>query len=204
MTIIQVGDFGWYPELIKERLPELPWPLYAIDGNHEYHPMLRGMDEVTEVKKNLFFVPRGKVLEIDGYKIGFMGGAHSVDIAWRRKDIDWWVDEEVTDENIAKLIDKKVDILVTHTPPTGFIMRNFGPINKNSWGLKPDWEDKSSLKIEKLWGEMGMPPLICGHMHKPVIDGQIKLLDINEMFFLKPGMNPVDWYQASADNRSKK
>ena len=137
VTIIQVGDFGWSPVFLNSMLPELPWPVYAIDGNHEYHPMLKGMDKVTEVKPNLFYVPRGTVLNIDGYDIGFMGGAHSVDKKWRQFGVDWWPDEEVTEQNINQMLAKvkSVDILVTHCPPKNFILRTFGPINKAYWGL---------------------------------------------------------------------
>ena len=202
ITIIQVGDFGWYPELLAGRLPELPWPLYAIEGNHERFPMLKGLNKVTEVKPNLFYVPRGTVLNIDGYDIGFMGGGESVDKAWRQQGIDWWPNERITKQNIRKLDGKKVDILVTHTPPINFIMRNFGPINKASWNLPYDWQDVSSMNIEKLWGNLGMPPIICGHMHGSKIDGKCKILDINEMFFLKPNMPlPIDWLEVAKDNK---
>lgn len=204
IKIIQVGDFGWSPTLLKD-FPKLPWPVYAIDGNHEYHPMLKGLDVVTEVKPNLFYVPRGTIMEIDGYQIGFMGGAHSVDKKWRSFGVDWWPDEEVTEQNINQMLAKNqpVDILVTHSPPKNFILRTFGPINKAYWCLPHDWEDISSMRIEKLWGELGMPPIISGHMHRPVIDGQCKMLDVNEMFFLQPGMKSVDWYEVARENHEK-
>jgi len=201
LKIIQVGDFGWYPYLLKE-WTTLPFPVYAIEGNHEYYPMLTDFTHVTEVKPNLWYIPRGTVKNIDGYDIGFMGGAHSVDRYQRREGFDWWPEEEVTEENIKKLANKKVDILVTHVPPYNVIQRNWGKINHRSWHLPYNWVDESSRRIEKMWGDMGMPPMICGHMHGSATDGNCRVLDINELVFLKPDMpKPIDWHAVAADNK---
>ena len=194
LKIIQVGDFGWEPSSLKGYI-ESPFPIYAIEGNHEYFPMLEGIMNVKEVRSNLFYVPRGTVMEIDGYKIGFMGGGESLDKAWRREGFSWWPRERVMAHDVGQFLkyNKKVDLLVTHTPPLNFIKRNFPPVNKAFWKLPEDWVDISSQNVEKLWGELGMPPVICGHMHRKIIDGQCRMLDINELLFLKPNMKPIDW-----------
>ena len=201
IKIIQVGDFGWYPHLLKDWDWKCPFPIYAIEGNHEYFPLVQNWTHVTEVKPNLWYVPRGTVMNIDGYDIGFMGGAHSVDRYNRREGISWWPEEEVTEQDIKKLSNKKVDILVTHVPTHTTIQRNWGPLNKASWGLPKHWVDTSSMLIEQMWMEMGQPPIISGHMHKSVIDGKHRVLDVNQPVFLQPDMpKPVDWYEVAKDN----
>ena len=183
LTIIQVGDFGFHKYTMKMWPTKFPWKVYAIDGNHEYFPLIE-YDVVTEVHDNLFFVPRGTTLTIEGYDIGFVGGAESVDKAWRAAGIDWWPKERVTEADINKLYGKKMDLLVTHAPPISVIKNRFSPINKQSWGLPADWIDESSNMIEKLWKELKYVPLVCGHMHASKWAPNYRILGINEMYFL--------------------
>lgn len=197
LEIIQVGDFGYWPGIDQQWFGNYPWKVYFIDGNHEYFPMLN-YATVTELHKNLFYVPRGSVLNIDGYEIGFMGGGFSVDFRYRKEGFDWFRAEEVLESDINKLRDKKLDILVTHTPPTNIILRNFGPLVKQHWGLRPNDMDTSAPRIERLWGELGFPPMICGHMHRSVVDSGCRILNINEIYAIPSREGPVDFTQPSA------
>lgn len=187
MLFIHVGDFGFWPDHMDSYPTDFPWPVYFIDGNHDYYPWMREYKEITEVRNNLFFVPRGSTMEIKGKTFGFMGGAFSPDLVYRQKDVDWWpTEEEVSENDIQKLIGKKIDVLITHTPPTNVILRHFGPLNTDSWGLKPGTVDYSALRIEKLWGELGMPQMFCGHMHRTLQDGNCRILNINEVVRWEP------------------
>lgn len=186
-TFIQVGDFGWYPDTIDKWPNDFPCKVYFIDGNHEYHPFRKGIADVTEIKPNLFYVPRGTVMNLAGYDIGFMGGADSVDKYMRVRTgqyADWWKEEQVSEEDIDKLMDKKIDILVSHCPPE--IARNacLPKLDRDSWGLPPTWQDVSSQRIEKLWKHLNFPKLYCGHLHRPFSWHGVRILDINESEFL--------------------
>jgi predicted phosphodiesterase len=179
---IQVGDMGWYEDTLElfHRLDlKLPW--YWIDGNHEDFSLLK-YKEVTEVAPNLFYVPRGTVMEIDGITVGFLGGAASVDKMYRLKQNMHWSEEElITDEDIAKFDGiSKVDLLITHCPPQSFIQKHFDPRFLLYFGLSESWRDPSADKVEALWERLGKPPLVCGHMHKSITDDNIRLLDCNE------------------------
>lgn len=184
ITIIQIGDFGFYPHCIEQWPKKYPWPVYAIDGNHEHFPMLRKYEQVEEVAYNLFYVPRGSVLNIEGYEIGFLGGGHSIDKAWRKEGVDWFKDEEITNEQIEKLVGKQLDILITHNPPARVMKRNFPPLVLRNWGLPMDWKDTCSVMVDNLWKSLGEPLMFCGHMHQSVVDGNCRILDINEVYFL--------------------
>src|SRR4051794_30179883 len=90
---VQVGDFGYWPQLAgKWERGRTGRPVYFIDGNHDYLPTLRKLDTITEVWPDAFYIPRGSVLTLDGKKIAFMGGAGSVDKAWRQPGLDWFSD----------------------------------------------------------------------------------------------------------------
>lgn len=183
-AIIQVGDFGFYPQILsylQEVKPHIP--VYAIDGNHEHFPMISHLTEVTEMAPNIFYVPRGTVMEIDGRKIGFIGGAGSVDKQYRlKRKLSWFPEEEVTEDDIKKFDGiNKLDILVTHTPPHRTVQRNFSPLNLLQFDLPVTWTDPSAKRIGKLWERLGRPKLICGHMHKSVSDENVLILDINQI-----------------------
>jgi len=60
-VVIQVGDIGIWPPYWDTI--DLPRKVYFIDGNHEYFPYLNGIIEVKEIRPNLFYVPRGTVME---------------------------------------------------------------------------------------------------------------------------------------------
>jgi hypothetical protein len=184
MVFLHVGDFGYWPLEINTWTKDFPWPVYFIDGNHEYFPWLVDLKEITEVKNNLFYVPRGTTMEFNGKQFGFMGGGFTPDyVVSERVDGKNWFpfDEEVKDNDIEKLMGAQIDVLVTHTPPTSIINRNFGPLNEAYWKLPHGTVDYSALRIEKLWANLGFPQMYCGHMHRVVQDGNCRILGINEV-----------------------
>ncbi|MBW3545117.1 MAG: metallophosphoesterase [Bacteroidetes bacterium] len=186
-AIIQVGDFGFYHEVMPKLQRIKPKiPIYAIDGNHEDHSIICDYTEVTEIGPNIFFVPRGTVMELDGRKIGFIGGAASVDKKWRLENGHHWSwREQITDEDIAKFDEiTELDILVAHCPPQCVIMRNFDQSQLQSWfGLPYGWIDPSAISVEALWNRLGRPKMFVGHMHRWVEDESVTILDINQVKF---------------------
>lgn len=182
-AVIQVGDWGWYPNRFPmyERL-KMNNKWYFIDGNHEHHWWLSRYVEVSEVLPNVHFIPRGTVLELDGKKIAFMGGAGSVDKAYNS---NWSDGEDILDEEIALLDDvTSVDLLITHCPPQSTIQKYFDVNDLRLFGLPNTWMDINADKIETLWKRLGEPPLVCGHMHRRVIDGTVRILDIEEIYYI--------------------
>jgi Icc-related predicted phosphoesterase len=184
-ALIQVGDFGWYNSKIQYfAAVDYQLPVYWIDGNHENHKLIY---ESTMPHPNCIFVHRGTVLELDGKKIGFLGGAASVDKEMRLQGYGHWSDKELIEESdVAKLDNiEQLDILVTHTPPQSVIDKNFDPNNLRFFNLNPKtWFDPSARHVEHLWNRLNNPTLICGHMHKAVQDRTCRILNIDELMFL--------------------
>lgn len=190
-VVIQVGDFGIYPGVLDQypqMFTDLPYKVYFIDGNHEDYNMLADIVESTNPEPdgtvkfmdNLYYVPRGTILDLGGRKFGFCGGAESVDYRMRVKGKDWFPEERVIQEDIEPLLNANIDILITHCPPDSVITRNFPPAYQ-SWDLPWGWVDKSAQMIETLWSSLGRPQLYCGHMHRSITDGTCRILDINEV-----------------------
>ncbi len=108
-AIIQVGDFGLFPgnEQKFYQVCQSDIPIYFIDGNHDDCTRWQNYDGVGKVfgNANLYYVPRGSVLELDGRTIAFMGGAASIDKHWRLKDGHHWdQNEEVTKVDVDRLL----------------------------------------------------------------------------------------------------
>lgn len=171
---IQVGDLGLHGDDLRAAgtgVPALARTVYYVTGNHDHEPWYRGIAQPTEMAPNLIYVPRGTVLELDGRRIAFLGGGDSiVDRAYRRRDVDWWPEERVTEADIARFHTVgRVDLLVSHTPPS-FVYHYFG--------LPPD---PSSLAVGQAWQMLGRPQVICGHLHMARAVGCVRVLDALEV-----------------------
>lgn len=202
VAMIQAGDFGMsWMEINKAKgssiYPHLP--VYIIEGNHEDFAQwidVNRDNKIKEVMHNVFFVPRGYILKLDDLNILFLGGASSIDKKYQGSSWDWREDIRPEDEkrffeNYNAFLEKhdgceKIDLMITHVPPKGVIDRNFDPKKKLMFDQPIDWQDKSAPVVEKIWKQVGEPQLFCGHMHKKVIDGNCRILDINEMIFYPP------------------
>lgn len=161
-AIVQVGDLCWHPD----RPPTLPEPfkVYFVDGNHDHVASLLCHAEPTELVRGWIYCPRGSVLELDGRRVGFLGGARSIDREVRVKDEPWWESEELTVAEARRLQGQSVDLLVTHTPPSSTV-----------WAM--GWEpDTTSVLVELVWKELGRPRLVCGHMHQRFRHGAVTVL----------------------------
>jgi predicted MPP superfamily phosphohydrolase len=126
-SIIQVGDFGYFPNLYPEFITYLnnlnpPIPIYFIDGNHDDHWNLPKSNEPVELFPSIFYIPRGYIYK----SILFLGGASSIDKHHRTIGIDWWPEEEISYKDyltsITNISNNQLDILITHTSPSNEVL----------------------------------------------------------------------------------
>lgn len=143
--VIQVGDFGFYnvcldkldkfhetlkrKNNIKEEYTydykplKFKKPVYAIDGNHENHEFIKKSNHKNwEEKYNIIYKSRGSWIDINGYKIGFLGGALNADRAQEGSTA-----KETTNYILNKQIERTLtewnsvggmDTVITHSCPT--------------------------------------------------------------------------------------
>lgn len=193
--IIQVGDFGYWPQL-EGKWRDLYLPvhrtIYFIDGNHDYIP---GLDIRSHLPTPIWdgraiYVPRGMVMSVDGVGILFCGGAKSLDRAWRPKDginHGWFEDEQLTEADIEHAVANVervggIDVMVTHAPPDDVVRKCFPESGLKMFDINPaTWIDESARLVQQLHEELGKPPLFCGHMHRSVKHEAVTILDINEI-----------------------
>lgn len=184
-AVVQVGDFGFYGHLLGNWTP-LSVPVYALDGNHEQHPLLNhDATEPYPVAEGLFYVPRGCVFELDSRRIGACGGAASIDYRYRTDGRDWHSHlEQPTAAQVDRLVcahrESPVDLLVTHTIPQSECDATIGP-PPPLFGQPADWFDPSMLTLENLLAVKGDTPWFAGHFHRSAITPNgIRILDIEE------------------------
>jgi predicted phosphodiesterase len=175
--IVQVGDLGLRPSDLAPPDPgmfRMARRMYFIGGNHDHEPWFRGLCQPTELAPNLIYVPRGAVLLLDARRVAFLGGGDSViDLPQRSEGVDWWREERITAEDVARLAGAgPVDILVTHTPPAPVY-----PL----FGYRPD---PSSCEVERAWEMLGRPAVVCGHLHRARAAGPVRVLAELEVLLL--------------------
>lgn len=164
VPIVQVGDLGWNPD---RPLPTPPWPIHFVEGNHDHLPSLLGHTEPTEVAPGWIYCPRGSVVSLEGWRVGFLGGARSIDRDVRVLGKSWWPEEEPTWREAERLHGQEVDLLVTHSPPRSVV---------RAMGFRYNVAERTSGIVEAVWQRLGRPTLICGHMHQRYRRGNVLAL----------------------------
>ena len=149
--LIIAGDFGCVfqgeDKYLSERnklnyLAQKPYRILFVDGNHEGFPFLMAYPAeiqygapVRRIRKNIFWLQRGYIYDIEGFLFFVMGGAHSMDKAFRLKYFEvcgekiWFEEELPSKEEFNRAIanlkehNMEVDYIITHTAPRTIIPR---------------------------------------------------------------------------------
>lgn len=137
--VIIAGDFGfvWDSQAssLEEHwlkwLDERPFTTLFVDGNHENFDRLNSYPverwhggDVHRISENVLHLMRGNVFEIGGKTLFVLGGATSLDRAWRTEGVSWWSQEMPSEDELAHAVavleehDNKVDYVVTHCAPS--------------------------------------------------------------------------------------
>lgn len=125
--LLQVGDFGYWPRFKQHSLDRIENPnntqIYFCPGNHEDWDALDSFHE-EEIAPNIHYMRKGTRLELpDGRNIMFIGGAYSVDKAWRTPGLTWFPQEIIVDNDLKGIDERNIDIVISHTCPEEFIMK---------------------------------------------------------------------------------
>lgn len=140
----------------KEYLETLPITIFAIHGNHEMRPQTiptyheaewnGGTVYMEDEYPHILFAKDGELYDIGGQRTFVIGGAYSVDKAFRLlHGLGWWPDEQPSEEIKRRIeenldeIDWSVDVVLTHTAPLKYEPREvFLP------GINQSMVDKST------------------------------------------------------------
>jgi predicted phosphodiesterase len=137
-TLIVLGDFGFvWDGSEKERkfldnLGRRKYNICFIDGTHEnfdrletrFRETLWNGGLVHRISGNCFHLCRGQIFNIEGLSVFTFGGGESEDKDMRLEGKTWWRQELPTNNELmagAKALDAvdcKVDVILTHEPPS--------------------------------------------------------------------------------------
>ena len=178
-VVVQLGDFGWWPETgfaqhVSRIAVHSEISVCFIDGNHENHWDLRvaadsrnhgsSLTEPVGMHPGLWYLPRGSGWEWSGVKFRALGGAFSIDHRWRTAGYDWFPDEESPSEADADRAAKggPADVLLCHDhPEMGYRLASF---------RIPESDERASLQVRRRLAavvEAINPSLVVhGHWHQ--------------------------------------
>lgn len=188
-AVIQMGDFGYgwafsqrkgtgekydtFTAHVSKFAALADLPVYWLPGNHENYDALEELvarlepqpNGTYEIEPNVFYIPRGTVLEFGGLKFLCCGGACSVDQAYRILGQSYWTQELITSADIDRCIDAgPVDVVLTHDFPweCTVIDRHLSP----SWGEKAQRETiQGRMNVSAILNASGASNLFHGHLH---------------------------------------
>ncbi len=160
---IQIGDLGiGFRHAHGPKMGEFtqnPPHDAMLQGNHRF---IRGNhDNPGACNGHSRYIPDGTV---EGDMM-FIGGAVSIDKAWRNPGYSWWEDEELSIEQLNQLVDKyqevKPQIMVTHDCPQSLAVSMIDPYGK----LDPRFASRSRQAFEVMLYHHRPKLWVYGHWH---------------------------------------
>jgi hypothetical protein len=187
-TIIQVGDFGYWPDsrkflnIVKTAREKFGVDVWFIDGNHEHFTALNrdvraaqvaaggaeGDRDPVELSPGFIYLPRGSRISVAGRSVACVGGAASIN----RRDLilgkSWFLEERINDSDIAAVAaGGHADILITHDAPAGWHIPGAwseGPL-PISWIPELPSCDEHRARVRDVLELVTPSTLIHGHYH---------------------------------------
>lgn len=182
-TVIQTGDFwmgysdpreldklGRIAARVLNDAGQTPDSLryLFIDGNHEAFPALDpDAAEPVAVSSWLTYMPRGSAATLNGLRVGFLGGASSIDKAWRVEGRSWWPEENLSTDQVDRV--GPADILVTHETGTAQFDRLLARNPHSRDKLYDPPGERNRVLIDKALHAAGPRAHVHGHHHAPLV-----------------------------------
>ena len=181
-TIVILGDvganyFGNERDVaFKVAFAKLEPTILCIHGNHEIRPQNiptyqtkewnGGIVWYEEAYPNILFAKDGEIFDIEGTKHLVIGGAYSVDKAYRlARGYGWWADEQPSDE-IKRYVERQIkekdfDVILSHTCPF-----KYEPIETFLPGIDQSTVDDSTERwLDTIEESTDYKAWYCGHWH---------------------------------------
>ncbi len=130
-TILHLGDYAYvfprrYLSAQEPLLARYGMHLLFVPGNHDdYRQLARYTvypNGLIRIAPHIWALPRGYRWEWGGVRFLACGGAYSVDRHDRVPGIEWWPEEEITEQDIAACGTERADVLLAHDCPAGVII----------------------------------------------------------------------------------
>ena len=205
--MIILGDAGinYYGEprdrYLKQELEEMPITLFCIHGNHEMRPARfpsyreddwhGGIAYIEPDYPSLVFAKDGEIYDFDGIRSIAIGGAYSVDWAYRvMHRWGWWDDEQPSDAIRARVeeqlvrADWKVDAVLSHTVPFRYI-----PVETFLPGIDQSGVDNSTERwLDEIEARLTYRHWFAGHYHTEKTVDRLRIM-FNDILEFTPAVS---------------
>jgi len=168
----QLGDFGAWSESSEflAAARRSPVPFYFLDGNHENHDLLgrlsAGSRAPVSLGGNLVYMPRASSQVWGGVRVGFLGGAVSIDRGYRTAGYDWFAGEGLSPGDVEAAADLAgCSILLTHDAPAGFELP-LPPVRDSVWLTALADCDRHRGTLAGVLDVIRPQLLVHGHYHR--------------------------------------
>ncbi|MCI1017350.1 metallophosphoesterase [Microbacterium sp. C5A9] len=181
-TILQLGDWWMNPRDQDAAFKDSSIDTVLVTlGNHEPWNLVTPLLDThpgssVRVSAMTWLLSRPAYLTIGGRRVLSLGGASSVDKAWRKPGASWWPDEDITDAQAkAALVGaanyEPADLMLTHeTPDLTPVKAVRAVLRENPLAFPDDalaGSANSRHRVGKVWAINHPELLIHGHMHVP-------------------------------------
>ena len=145
--------------------------LWFIDGNHENFDILDSLpkDEngIVNLCNNLHYITRGSVIKFNNKTILCCGGADSIDRGFRTPHLNWWAQEQVTEEDIKKCLsgDNYYDYIITHCCPYSVFYKYTPSLVTIPWLDQSKIDHTSEHMLDAVAASIQCESWIFGHYH---------------------------------------
>lgn len=112
----------------RKWLNDKPWTTFCVLGNHENYNLIEQIPivdkfggKVRQVESSIFYAVSGEIYNFNEKKALVVNGADSIDREFRKPNISWWEQEQITEDSVIKAkkslkkVNDKIDLLLTHT-----------------------------------------------------------------------------------------
>jgi hypothetical protein len=189
-TIIQVGDFGYWPDsrkfmqVVKTARERFGVDIWFIDGNHEHFTKLHrdvsaaqvaagipeGNRDPVQLSPGFVYLPRASRISVAGRSVVCVGGAASINRRDLLSGTSWFPEERINDSDIAAVaVGGHADILITHDAPAGWHIPGAwseGPL-PSSWSPELPSCDEHRARVREVLELVTPSTLVHGHYHSP-------------------------------------
>jgi Calcineurin-like phosphoesterase len=184
--ILHAGDYGIWPhrefflEEVNAALEKEDAWLYFTEGNHDWHTRLTKLFKIqlpgfkpgdpipvaVTVASRIKWMPRGYRWEWHNRKWLAVGGATSVDQLALTEGVNWWREEEITDEEEARLIASgPADVMICHDAPTAAPLTLMNPPPRLWQPMIPQAE-KHRERLQRICEAVKPRDFFHGHYHQ--------------------------------------
>lgn len=150
--------------------------LYLTPGNHDDHSLIKTLpvdpDRLSWASDHLAILPRGHRWAMAGKTFLSLGGAPSIDFPSRTRGRDWWPEEMIGDDDVARVAaDGHTDVMLTHdapAPATPAVNRIIQRGNRSGWSKRGRrYAAQGRERVTAAFNAAHPHLLAHGHFHVP-------------------------------------